>query len=300
MHSRGIARASLLCGVVVLAAVGGVRRAQAWSEPPDAPLTAILVRLGDAVRGYYARAEQVVCDELVVLQPVGEDRLSGDAPARRLQFELRIGWGSNDSTDADSPHDATVWRTLQRVNGRPPRASDLDHCMDPKAASPDPLRIFLAEHQSDYRFTRPTRTTVDGRRAVRLDYQPREAGPVSAMRHDDCVSIVLPGRTAGRVWVDEDTGGVLRHDEYLVGLHDVRIPMGARRGPFEVDRVIVERLDSSTRYRPVHFSDPDETLLLPASMESFTVIRQAGVPRLRTTQRFSRYRRFLTAGRVVE
>jgi hypothetical protein len=30
------------------------------------------------------------------------------------------------------------------------------------------------------------------------------------------------------------------------------------------------------------------------------VIRNSGVPRLRTTQRFSKYRRFMTAGRIVE
>jgi hypothetical protein len=40
--------------------------------------------------------------------------------------------------------------------------------------------------------------------------------------------------------------------------------------------------------------------MLPASIESMTVIRNAGVPRLRMTQTFSNYRRFVTAGRIVK
>jgi hypothetical protein len=55
----------------------------------------------------------------------------------------------------------------------------------------------------------------------------------------------------------------------------------------------------SIRYKPVAFADPDETLLLPASIDSVTVIRNSGVPRLRTTQTFANYRRYVTGGRLV-
>jgi hypothetical protein len=61
----------------------------------------------------------------------------------------------------------------------------------------------------------------------------------------------------------------------------------------------IERADSSIEYRPVTFSNPDETWLVPVSIESVTVVRNAGVPRQRTRQLFSNYRRFTTAGRVV-
>jgi hypothetical protein len=50
----------------------------------------------------------------------------------------------------------------------------------------------------------------------------------------------------------------------------------------------------------VTFRDPDETLMVPASIESLTIVRNAGVPRLRTTQTFSNYRRFVTGGRIVK
>jgi hypothetical protein len=51
------------------------------------------------------------------------------------------------------------------------------------------------------------------------------------------------------------------------------------------------------RFTLVTFDDPDETLLLPESIESLTVVR-SGLQSIRRTQVFSNYRRFLTSGRV--
>jgi hypothetical protein len=62
----------------------------------------------------------------------------------------------------------------------------------------------------------------------------------------------------------------------------------------------IERADSTTSYRPVTFQDPDETVMLPASIVSLQVIRNSGMPRLRTYQKFSKYRRFITGGRIVQ
>jgi hypothetical protein len=80
---------------------------------------------------------------------------------------------------------------------------------------------------------------------------------------------------------------------------DVRVPYDSARfgTPYFFS---VERLDSSIRYRSVVFHDPDETVWLPESIESLTIVRGGGHVGNRTTQRFSDYRRFLTAGRIVE
>ena len=40
--------------------------------------------------------------------------------------------------------------------------------------------------------------------------------------------------------------------------------------------------------------------MLPESIDTLQVIRNSGVPRLRIVQRFSNYKRFITAGRIVE
>lgn len=61
----------------------------------------------------------------------------------------------------------------------------------------------------------------------------------------------------------------------------------------------IERADTSIRYRPVEFSSPDETLLLPSSIEMMVVWRNAGVQRLFITHDISNYRRFVTGSRMI-
>ena len=48
------------------------------------------------------------------------------------------------------------------------------------------------------------------------------------------------------------------------------------------------------------FRDPVETLLLPATIVSLQVIRNSGTPRLRTYQKFSKYRRFITDAHILQ
>jgi hypothetical protein len=109
----------------------------------------------------------------------------------------------------------------------------------------------------------------------------------------------MPGHTRGRIWIDAETDEVLRLDEHLNGFVDVTLPPDRKhgRGP---QPVVFERLDSSIVFGPVRFTDPDETIVLPVSVDSLTIARNAGTPRVRKTQRFSDYRRFITGGRVVE
>ena len=51
------------------------------------------------------------------------------------------------------------------------------------------------------------------------------------------------------------------------------------------------------RYKEVRFSDPEETLLLPESIDMVMVLRST-LQSTRRTQVFSNYRRFLTASRI--
>jgi hypothetical protein len=59
------------------------------------------------------------------------------------------------------------------------------------------------------------------------------------------------------------------------------------------------REDTTIRYRTVSFSDPDETLLLPESIESLSVL-SGGLQSTRRNQIYSGYRRFIGDSRVLE
>lgn len=286
-------RRALLALVLSPVAVLGAAAAE---RAPAVDIPATLMRLGELVSAYYGRAQSIICDETVRLQSLGHDLMSDASPARRLLFELRVAWEPSD--DGGVP-EAQVLRTLISVNNRRPRDKDREACMDPRAVSPEPLAVFLPANQGDYVFTAAGRGKVNGRQAAILEYRSRERGPITATRNEDCFSIELPGRTRGRVWVDEETFDVLRLDERLTGIFDVRVPPDPKRRD-AASWMVVERLDTSIVYRRVAFTDPDETVMLPASQETVTVVRNSGTPRLRTTQAFRNYRRFITGGRIVQ
>ena len=255
---------------------------------PD--LEQVLTQVGERVRTYYERAQSVVATETVRLRPYAS--ISGE---RRLAYELRIAWEATTSP-GETPK-ADVVRRLLTVNGRPPRPKDEAGCMDPKGVSPEPLSLLLPEHRAENVFSLAGTGRTDGRAAILVDYKPATRGKAEVSWHDDCVSVSLPGRTQGRVWLDAATGDILRIDEHLMGQFDVDVPPENTRAT--VRSMVLERADSSIHYKPVAFHEPDETLMLPSSIESLTVFRGSGVPMLRIEQRFTDYKRFLGESHLV-
>lgn len=278
------------CVVVAIAASVSAR-----AQPPAADFAARMVHIGQRVEQFYARARLVTSKETVRLQPLESDFRSM-MPARRLVYELRVSW--DPATDGGPPADASVLRQLLSVNGRAPRPKDEPECMDPKSVTPDALALLLPHNRHEYEFKPAGSTRIDGRLAAMIDYKSVSMEPPEIIWKGNCVSVSLPGRTRGRVWIDEQTDDVLRLDEHLIGLFEFPVPREQSRagGPLSM---VIERADSSIRYRAVTFEDPDETLMLPRSIETTTVWRNASVNRVRMTQEFSEYRRFVTDGRIV-
>ncbi len=268
--------------------------AVAAQAPQGSTIDALLQRIGERVEEYYARAQSIVCLETVRVQPLKMDLLSDGFP-RRLEYELRVAWEPADGLGMLP--EANVTRQLLRVGGRTPKPGDEPECMDPRPVSPEPLEFLLPGHRNDYVFTPAGTGRTGGRDAVIVEYRSAERGPAEVTWKDECVSIELPGRTAGRIWVDERTGDVLRLDEHLLGQFDFDVPPEHDHGGERF--MTIERSDSTTRYEPVAFADPDETLMLPKSIEQLQIVRGAGVPRVRITQSFSDYRRFLTDAHIV-
>jgi len=259
----------------------------------DAPIVDAVSRVGAYVERYYARAQSIVARETILLQPLRSD-LSADGFARRLVYELRIEW----NPDAPPDKRATVVRELVRARGPalgPPNQPD---CFDPKTISPEPLAVLLPDRRDKFATRIGGSARVNGRAALVLDLKPVAAEPPRVDWDRECASVDLPGRTAIRVVADADTAEILKYEEHLVGMTDIPAPRHHRH-PGAALWFTVERADTTIRYQPVRFDDPEETLLLPSQIDSVTVIRNSGVPRLRTTQTFSNYRRYVTDGRLV-
>jgi len=252
-----------------------------------------VARIGAYVEQYYARAQSIVADEAVTVQPLRRD-MTFDGFPRRLVYELRVEW--DPSADGDSP--ATVTRQLLTVNGRPPRPRDKPECLDPRSVSPEPLAFLLPGRRHKYTFTGAGMARVDGRDAVMVDYRPLDAGKPTVEWTDDCVTVDVPGRWRGRLWADPESAAVVRLEEQLIGMLDLPVPRKHQRNSSAMF-ITLERADTSIRYRPVTFRDPDETLTLPLEITSYSMWRNGGSPGTRVTQSFRNYRRFVTATRIV-
>lgn len=287
-------RVRLLLAFVVAAALPPAAFAQP-ATPHDTETA--LARIAQYVQDYYSRAQSLIGTEKVRVQPMSSS-FGLDGFARAFVNELRIEWNPRED---GAPALATMNRRLLVANGRKPKPTDTPRCMDPLTETVEPLTMFLPEFRGEYDYTWKGTTREKEGRMMLIDFRERPAGPPVAewrkVKDEDCFSVSLPGKRVGRVWAHVDTGAVARIEMHLAGPVDVPVPRDKER---ELGRYFtVDRSDYAIRYRPVTFREPDESLLLPATIDVIQTYRSALVSS-RISQVFSDYRRFMTGGRLIE
>jgi hypothetical protein len=285
------------------AMLAGVAAARLSGQPASSP-GAVLEGVSRYVEQYYARAQRLMVEETVMVQPVGRD-LMPDGFARHLVYDLRFEW----KPDAENEKGRVdVVRELLRANRRPAKPDDEPKCLDPAPVTPEPLEFLLPGRHADYTFKNGGRTMLDGKEALVLEFIPRSSGTPKATLDPkgtgdkECVSMDVPRRYRGRIWIDPATHAVRRIDENLIGPTDVPLPKELLRrpswgnGPY----ITLSRADSSVRYSPVSFEEPEETLMLPTAIENVWITIAGTTRGVRMTQEYRNYRRFLTESRIVQ
>jgi hypothetical protein len=285
---------------VALCAAGMSAAPQA---PLDLDLETLMTRVGERVAEYHRRAQNLMCLERSTVQPV-QTNLAPAGLSRTVESELRV---ESSAVGGATLPNATVVRDIRRINGRAPRERDQKDrtgCTDPNPLSPEPLAFLLAGRRDEYRFTSVRTGREQNRAALIVEFvsENRASRPElieDERGHDDCFDWSGPVASGGRIWIDAESYDVLRVDRHINGPVDVRVPWPLQRrhnlGPW----VVLDRDDQTLRFKAVTFRDPDEVLLLPASIESLTLLR-GGLQSARRSQSFTGYRRFLTGGRVVK
>jgi hypothetical protein len=288
-HGKALSSAAL-AAVLTLAAT--TVRAQPQPDVHD-----VLARVAARVVEFYNRARNVICIERSTVQPVDFNYSAIGFP-RTVESELRI--------EADTAGEATVVRTVRKVNGRVPRESDKKDrggCTDPSPVASEPLAFLLPAQRSEYQFRMAGIGRDRDRAALLIDFASENRRSKSELieapsGHDDCFDWSGHIASRGRIWVDADNYDVLRVDRGLGGPVDVMVPMLIQRRHHLDNWVVLVREDWTIRYKPVAFSDPEEVLLLPESITSVIMLR-GGLQSTRRSQTFSDYKRFVTAGKVL-
>jgi hypothetical protein len=285
----------LVVAAAVAVAGGGGAAAQ------QTQLDSVLARVGTRIEEFYRRAQSLICNEKVTAQAITND-LSAAGFARVLEYDLRVELATIDDPDGA---EANFVRELRKINGRTPRPRDLNDrnsCLDPNPLTPEPLTFLLARNRSEYVFTWVGFGKGKEQNTIQIDYRPRVVDKPEFLEdergRDDCFQLSLPVERQGRVVIDAESFDVLRIEQHLKSRVEVRVPLKQQRTKNLPDWIVVDRFDWVIRYKPVTFQNPDETLLLPASIEQVALLH--GAQSNRKTQVFSNYQRFLTAGRVVK
>jgi hypothetical protein len=287
----------VLAGTLVLAIAS--LRAAAPGPPP--PLEEILNRISARVAEFYQRGKDVICIETSAVQAVSLSN-AAEGFMRTVESELHVETGGG-----DAPDEATVVRTIRKVNGRVPRANakkDRDGCTDPNPLSPEPLAFLLPGHRAEYKFRMAGVGKERDRPVVMIDFVSvhRRRTPElfeDPNGHDDCFDWTGPLASRGRVWADTVTYDVIRAEQGIPGPVDIVVPPLIQRRYRLPNWVTLVRDDVTTRYKTVAFTNPDETLLLPESIDSFTQFT-GGLQSMRRRQTFSGYKRFVTEGRMIQ
>jgi hypothetical protein len=292
---RGAVRLTLV-GAAIASCAGA-----AGQTPSD--VDALLARVGDRLAAYYRRAQNVMCIERYTVQPISWD-FNPQGFARITESELRVEPGM---ADGDGGGEPTVIRQLRKVNGRPPRERDKKDragCTDPNPLSTEPLAFLLPAHRAEYRFSGGGAGRGKDRNTLLIDYalaEPSRRIELIEDRegHADCFDWSGEVPVRGRIWVDAATYDVVRVERRIAGPVDVRVPTALQRRHLLADPVVVERDELTIRYKTVAFTNPDEAMLLPESIDTLIVLR-GGLQSTRRSQTFTAYQRFVTGAKLVK
>jgi hypothetical protein len=261
----------------------------------------LLSRVGERIVEFYKRAQRVICIETSRVQPI-DLSYSPQGFARLVESELHL-----EPDGGEVAGEARVVREVRKVNGRAPRDRDKnnrDGCTDPNPLSTEPLAFLLPAHRSEYQFKVAGLAKDRNRPAFRIDFASVDRKSnleliEDKQGHDDCFDWAGPIAARGRIWVDAESYDVLRVERSVGGPTDVKVPLRIQRRHNLDNRVVIMREDTTIRYRTIVFSNPEETLLLPESIESLSVLT-GGLQSTRRSQIYSDYRRFVGDSRVVE
>lgn len=274
-------RAAFLIGMLV--AAGGVRTPAAQTSD----LAILLEGLAERTQRYYDRFISIICTETVHQQELRRNLTPAGKP-RVTVYELSV---SRDARAKDET-DFRVERLLQTVNGRPPRKNQQRGCTDPKTGTPEPLGFLLAGNQPRYRFALVDAAAGGPAGARAIDFVEAPPERVQVAWNGNCFDAEGGGHR-GRVWFDPVTFDVLEVELRLAKPFAVPMPSGY----FGLQPAVrVERWEVTVRFARVYFTQPDETVLLPESIDTLTVFR--GAASVQTTQVLSGFRRFLSESSI--
>ena len=282
---------ALLCCAAVAARAQGASPAGAG----DGRLARVLARAGERVESYQKGLFSIAFTEVLRREELREDMTA--KKAKEFVFETVVVREALPAAGEGDDYYPKSARRLKSVDGRPPKRGEQATTQFNVAS----LDFLLPKNLKPSEFSLEGEEALGGRAAFRVRWQ--KPGDEAKVEWKGTNFRVVSAPIVYLFWIDAETFDVLRLEARLAAPFEFESP-GAFKSPFgrfgPSRRLRYAVQDYSVRFRRQRFEGPEQTLLVPESAEALTVIEGASRPRLRTTVRFSDYRRFRSDVKVVE
>ena len=282
--------------VLALLVCAPARAQEPEAEPAkDERLERILDKVGEGVARYRAGLFSITFTETLRREELREDLTA--KKAKEYVFDSVVLREAL-SADEDDYYPRLV-RRLKTIDGKPSKkrlGPEIHHAVSS-------LGFLLPKNRGLARFTLDGEETEAGRRRYRIRMlSPGEGEPRVEWKSRAVgfrFRVVAP--LVYMIWVDAETFDVLRLESHLAAPFEFDGPRAfgfGRLGPSRHFKYAAQ--DYSVRFRRQQFKDPEQTLLVPDSVEWLTVIEGASKPRTRAALRFSNYQRFRSDVKIIE
>jgi hypothetical protein len=292
---------SVLLLVLALLACAQARAQGPQAGPSeDGRLERILDKVGEGVARYQAELFRIAFTETLRHEELREDM----TPKRSKEFVFDTIVSREALSDEEEDYYPKTVRRIRAIDGRPAkRAKGRDAAAGSNVSS---LLFLLPKHRGDFQFSLEGEEQFEGRRAYRIRMTRRGEGPPRVEWRKRLVGFrfYVFAPSVNLLRVDAETFDVLRFESRLAEPFEFESPRTfsagplGRFGPSKRLRYAVQ--DYAVDFRRERFTDPDQTLLVPAAAEWTYVIEGASKPRRRVKLRFSDYRRFRSDVKIIE
>jgi hypothetical protein len=288
-------RSVLLLALALLACATSHAQEPEPTPARDERLEHILDKVGEGVEKYQAGLFSIAFTETLRREELREDMTA--KKSKEYVFDTVVLREAL-SADEEDYYPRPV-RRLKTIDGKPSKkrlGPELNYAVSS-------LGFLLPKNRGRNRYALDGEETEAGRKLYRIRLVSAGEGEprVEWKRRAVGLRFWVVAPMVYMIWVDAETFDVLRLESRLAAPFEFDSPRAfgfGHLGPSRHFKYATQ--DYSVRFRRRQFKDPEQTLLVPDSVEWVTVIEGASKPRTRATLRFSDYRRFRSDVKIIE